>query len=244
MRWCLLLVVLAGCDSLFGLVAIDPPSDAASEPADATLPSGLVSWFPLEQTASGTVAELVAGRDGMCTGSSCPTATPGQRGGALLFDGIAQIVTATPAPVLNAHASFTLAAWARVDVVDTSRIGCIVSKRYGTGGSNSWQICEGATWVVFTTSATLLGPDAVAGTWRHFAVTWNATSTELQLFVDGSPAGPPMYVDDTFDDGAVIIGGDIDDSTAVALFPGAIDDVRLYSRVLDAAELATLAMPP
>jgi hypothetical protein len=190
------------------------------------------------------VVELVAGRDGMCTGSSCPTPTAGQRGGALLFDGVAQIVTAMPAPALNLHASFTLAAWGRVDITDPSRGGCIVSKRYGSGGSNSWQICQGSTWVLYTTSATLLGPDVVAGVWHHFAATWNVTTTELQLFVDGHPVGLPMYVDDAFDDGALIIGGDIDDSTAIAPFAGAIDDVRVYSRVLDAAELAALAMPP
>lgn len=242
MRAVVAIVLLAGCDGIWDLEPLPQVPDAKP---DATIPEELIAWFPLDDVASGTVTEAVAGQHGMCTGSACPTPTPGVVDGALLFDGSFQLVTATPAAALNTPASFTLAVWARMDVSVPEGFACAVNKRYGAETFNSWQLCTFFdTWRFVSVTTMIVGPDVRLGTWQHFAVTWDAASTQLQLYVGGEPFGATMFVDLPFDDGHLIIGADVDGTSAFGYFPGAIDDVRVYNRALDSAQIQRLATPP
>jgi hypothetical protein len=241
MRGVALIVLLAGCDGIWDLERLPQVPDAKP---DATIPQELIAWFPLDDVALGTVIEAVAGQHGSCAGSSCPTPTPGVVDGALLFDGSSQVVTATPATALNTAASFTVAVWTRMDLSVPEGFACVVSKRYGAESFNSWQLCTFFdTWRFVSVTTMIVGPNARFGTWQHFAATWDAPSTQLQLYVDGEPYGAAMFVDLTFDDGALLIGADVDGTSVFGYFPGAIDDLRVYNRALDAAQIQKLATP-
>ena len=239
-----LLCVWTGCDGIWDLepIRVDaaPPADAARP--DSTVPTDMIAWFPMDSVASGSVPELVTGANGECTGSSCPTPTPGRVGDALLFDGTAQLVTSTPAAALNTASSFTVAAWVRIDLSMPEGFACAVNKRYGQGTFNTWQLCSFFDqWRFASVNDQLVGPNIDLGVWHHFAATWNQTTTELQLNVDGVAFGPPVFTTVPFDDGRLVIGADVDDGGVIALFPGAIDDVRVYGRALSAEELTQLA---
>jgi hypothetical protein len=230
-----LVMLLVGCDQ------VATPNTTGPHEA---LPSNLVAWFPLDEVASGTVSEMVLGRNGTCTDSSCPTATVGTRGGALKFDGVTQLVTASPAPAMNATSSFTVAAWVRMDEPRSEGFGCVFAKRYQDTTLDSWQFCSFLDrWRLGTLTTQIIGPAVAVGTWQHFAVTWDMTTTEMQLYVDGTAYDVPKATDVHVDSGQLIIGADVDGSTPIALFPGAIDDVRVYNRALAATELEALATP-
>ena len=79
------------------------------------------------------------------------------------------------------------------------------------------------------------------GNWHHVAATWNLTRGATQLYVDGildtsgmAPSGVRSAPPD------IQIGHD----PTGAYFNGAIDDVRLFRRVLSGAEITALARPP
>ena len=83
------------------------------------------------------------------------------------------------------------------------------------------------------------GPDLwAAGSWHHLAGTFDGTTKRLYLdgvLVGTQASGPPEY------DGAPVWVG-ADDNSGLALpLDGAADDLRLYSRRLSSAEIATLA---
>ena len=84
--------------------------------------------------------------------------------------------------------------------------------------------------------------DVQTESWQHFALTWSS-GNELALYIDGeldtptfnSPATKGKLTDAT----KLVIGkGEKDQGRS---WNGLIDDVRIYDRVLDDAEIADLA---
>ena len=102
------------------------------------------------------------------------------------------------------------------------------------GGALGWQHATGGT------KYPVIAPGPALGTWHHLAVTF-APNVNIQLFMDGSLAAgqagvPPL----TFSAVSLRLGCRADDAN---LFDGFIDEVRIYDRVLTAAEIAAFATP-
>jgi len=82
------------------------------------------------------------------------------------------------------------------------------------------------------------------GNWHHLVATRDNTSGAMNVYVDGVPrgsgAGPtgPRTAPPTLRIGSIQTG------VASGFLNGAIDDVRLYDRVLTASEVAALLLPP
>lgn len=76
-------------------------------------------------------------------------------------------------------------------------------------------------------------------TWHHVAATYDGA--QLTLFLDGTvqSSGPAPLVYDAADEW--IIGADIDIGALNNQLNGAVDDVRIYSRVLSPSEISVLA---
>jgi len=80
----------------------------------------------------------------------------------------------------------------------------------------------------------------VFGAWTHIAATWSGTA--LEMFIDGESIGvePSMLFE--VDEHDVYVGCDDDVPVGITHFlHGSLDDVRMYSRVLDDTEVAALA---
>jgi hypothetical protein len=81
--------------------------------------------------------------------------------------------------------------------------------------------------------------DVTDGRWRHVAATRTSRSGEMQVYVDGVPEGiatgpkGPRSAPNRMTIGAV--------QTGTNPFVGELDDIRIYSRVLPDAEIASLA---
>jgi uncharacterized repeat protein (TIGR03806 family) len=208
----------------------------------------LSTWLPFEE-GTGPVTEDQSGNEnpGTLVGMAASSWTTGLAGNALTFDGMNDYVR------INNHlgASFTISCW-----IKTTQIFQQVTPTYeGTGiiwsdvGGGANDFVLGGTRSAggvnrlsffvgsgnFTTTGTL---PINSGQWTHIAATRNGANGEVRLYVngvlDGSATGGTAVLNSNPE---IHIGGNTLDNR---YFNGAIDDVRFYSRVLTAAEIASL----
>jgi hypothetical protein len=105
------------------------------------------------------------------------------------------------------------------------------------GGSLSLQINSGAAYNLHSRG----NGTVPSGRWVHVAATFDLTN--VYLYVDGIMAGASVFQQAIpLDTSSVIVGGlQQQDSSVTARFPGAVDDVAIYSRALTADQIGGLA---
>lgn len=229
------LLVLAGCHRLLGL-----------EPLPDVPPGGsgdLVAHFPLEIVDEQHVEDVTGHSHVLiCSGSDCPTSSPGKIDGALHFDGD-DILTGPSRPDLESG-PFTVTLWARIETLPgMSDLDCLASKVYGPTSSNSWQLCFDELGILhfLTSSIRVRSPAPVQlAVWHHYAMRWDGS--EITLTVDGVDV-VQTFAGVGFDAGKIVLGGDLDNSAPLVMFIGSLDDVRIYNRALATSEIAALANP-
>ena len=199
---------------------------------------------------SGTTPQDSSGNANHGVMSPAPAWTTGNIGSALNFDGVDDIVNCSSGSTLDQLPAMTVAAWIKADTMGAGGFGRIVQK--GTGGGGGWR------FLLFGTNQLQLAVDygttdlnrisAVnalsTGVWTHVVATWtgSATATNVQLYVDGVEVS---YATTTNASGTrasdaaanLYIGNE---SGGTRAFDGALDDVRVYNRVLSAAEITAI----
>jgi hypothetical protein len=225
-------------------------------PADASS----VGWWPLDETSGLTATdEAAAPNDGTLMGAPGPARIAGHCGNALSFDGIDDFVEVSDHGELDVGAGdFSIALWVK-DVGDEHEV--FVDKRSSPPigytfvalfGHLVLQLADGlgggAGFTNFTATETL--PDD--GQWHHVAATVDRSeSSGGKLYVDG-------VIVLTFD--PTVRPGTLDNAAPLWMgrnhippianpndewLDGAMDEVRLYKRVLAATEVAYLqGCPP
>lgn len=206
---------------------------------------GLVAWYPMEALIAGnTIADMSGNsHDGTCT--SCPMIVSGRVSNASNFISGGRIdVPATGG--LRMMSGFTVAMWVDLDP-NLNGYACAVNKAVGSNNADSWQMCVvvGSRTVFFGTSAnSLYSVGAIpANQWRHVAITWDGTTKHI--WIDGNQDGTASEPAISFDDRPVTIGADIDNPNTMVsanVFPGLIDEVRIYDHALTQSEIQALAM--
>lgn len=202
--------------------------------------SGLVGYWPLngnyeDHNSAGATANHLS------TFGGNPTAQPGRWGeanGALQFNG-SQNLNLNTVPT-TATCDVTLAAWAKPTALNGSgsniftignsgglgyslfmgasgRLGMVLGGIYANGSEPSVPI--------FTTPTT----------WHHVALTCRATN-QWTMYVDGRPVNTVTATANTTTGGEILIGG-----KGTQFFTGLIADARIYTRVLNEAEINELA---
>ncbi len=112
---------------------------------------------------------------------------------------------------------------------------------YNNGGTNSNFIgYEGPTRI----------PHIYDGNWHHFVVTYDASSKTHTLYVDGNRFDQRVIGPEVFQNSSVLViggfqqaanvQGNYNDNSWMSPFPGLIDQVRLYGKVLTQAEVSSL----
>lgn len=227
-----------------------PPADSSSgggesSTGEAVDPS-LVLWLPFDPATpfedASTYANPVA-----CPKDQCPEVAAD----AATFDGQGEALQIPDAPHFDTPGGYTIAAWVQLDPAAELQIG-ILTKPLSVGIFNTWELyfyrdagsdaldlwfcmADGPNDVcVFQTMAI----DAVAQGF-HAAATFDPPTATL--WVDGQPAESFDVAAFTADTGPIFVGADRDNGVVESFFTGILDDIRVYDRALDAAELATLA---
>ncbi len=228
----------------YRVIAVDAAGNAGapSPEASATIvappaPTGLVAAYGFEE-ASGTAALDRSGSGNTGTVAGPTRTASGKFGRALSFDGLNDIVNIADSSTLDLTTGMTLEAWVRPNatgwrtVLLKERPSGLAYALYGSTDNNR-PSTEARTSVTFESR----GPAALpAATWSHLAATYDGTT--LRLYVNGVqvssvPRGGVSSLE--VGTGALRIGGN---TVWGEYFGGLIDEVRIYSRALSAAEIA------
>jgi chitodextrinase len=205
---------------------------------------GLVASYGFDE-GSGTAAADSTGNGNHGTLVNGPTWTLGRFGQALSFDGTNDRVTVPDANTLDLTTGMTLEAWLKPTATGTAWKTVLFKHRdnnatnmvYVMYGNRNTNVPNGEITVGTSVKAANgpAGSGLPLNVWSHLAATFdNAT---LRLYVNGTEiaslatAGPIAT-----STGALWIGGN---NVWNEVFSGAIDEVRIYNRALNASEIQT-----
>lgn len=206
---------------------------------------GLVAYWNFDE-GSGEVAGDSSGNgiNGVVSGASWDNS--GKIGSALTFSSTAHKVSIPTSNSLSLGEGLTFSAWVNTSSTLVNRYifdwfngtspnftGFNIGMNFANAGAGkiNFQGSKNTAWVGSNTAIN-------SGTWRHIAVTVN--STGYKIYIDG-------VLDKQVDSSAFLpYGGSgpgaIGNSTANGgYFPGSIDEVRIYNRVLSASEISEAA---
>lgn len=208
-------------------------------------------WAMNGQDVSGTTVFDLSGTGNNGTLTNTPTATAGVVGQAYDFDGSSEYLSVTDAATLDftTSADFTLSGWFRRE--SSASDDTVVAKRNGIANTDDGYIC----YIDDTTDKLTCEMSEAGGTdefqletiqtftdnaWHHFALVWD----------DDSASGTDIYIDgiatSATETGTITNIGDLSNAVAFRAgaesdaggpFDGKLDEIRVYSRVLTAAEL-------
>lgn len=183
-------------------------------------------------------------RDGVAQGGL--DYVPGAVGQAMQLDGVSGSV-AVP-NVLRTDESFSVAAWVRLDQAGGAHAAVSQDSDGAFAGFDLWYRPESGRWAfgMARDKAIYKGTDlaqsaqpARVGVWTHLAGVYNAKDRSLTLYVNGVPSGTATRaVPDWHANGLLRIGRtQWNGNPAVDHWRGAIDEVEVYDRVLEPAEV-------
>lgn len=214
--------------------------------------TGPVGRWRMDGWGSATEVPDSSGRGHAGTRAGGTSWTTGRVDDGLLFDGGSGYVSTTGGPAVRTDATFSVAAWVRLDRVDSgfytavSQDGGVSSGFYFgyTGDSRrfAFRMLPGDNLTTDTIRAN--APSAPSpGVWTHLVGVYDRGSGQLRLYVDGVAAGTAVLTTPWNATGAVQLGR-AKYNGYVNNWPGAIDDVRIYDRALSAGEIHDLATLP
>jgi glucose/arabinose dehydrogenase len=204
--------------------------------------AGLVAAYGFEESSGGTVTDA-SGNANHGTLSGATRTTSGRYGSALSFSGSNALVSIPDSNSLDLTAAMTLEAWVYPTSVGDWRD--VIYK-----GADDLYYLEGSSQLggapavggTFSTGGPLYsGGGALApNTWSHLAATYDGAT--LRIYVNGTQVGSRAQSGAIrTSTGPLSLGGD---ALYGQYFAGRIDEVRIYSRALAAAEIqADMATP-
>lgn len=232
---------VTGCSSTTSLLVTQDEKCCAPPPAN------MVLWLPLDEASGPTAANLfLDGNSG--THVNGPVVANGYVGRSLSFDGANTYVEVPSYDGINFGISdFSIDAWLK-PINSASGIFVILDKRdelasrgyhvFLYNGELGLQLADGA--YVNYLSGLMVPQD---GLWHHAAVTVRRNdSTGIRFYLDGIPGvttgNPTTRPGSVSTTSPLRIGSRF--SSVSGVFRGGIDEVELFSRVLEQAEIAAL----
>src|SRR5437660_945341 len=223
--------------------------DAAGNTATSTAVSvtvangtGLLGYWAFDEgTGTTAIDSSGSGNNGVLFHS--PAFIAGRMGNALSFNGVNQYVQVSSTSGLNLSNAITLAAW--INPSDVTAYRTIVVK--GAAGLRGYgmNLINGNLNFIKVNGTDVASSVAIsAGVWQHVAITWNAVTGEVKFYKDGALA-------QTVIDGFVPSTSLDTDNLLIGLwlgggsyFAGAMDELRVYSSALSAADILALYAIP
>jgi hypothetical protein len=196
---------------------------------------------------SGTTAADATGNGHNGTlNSGVSWATSAARGTVASFNGTSGAIT-TSGPVLDTAGDFSVSGWAYL--TKTGGWGDVITQD-GTSGSGFYLQYDGVanTWAFSMLSSDgevagirALSPSAPAlDTWTHLVGTYDASTGQLDLYVNGVLAGTAVNTTPFATTGVTAIGRGKFDGAATDFFPGELSDVEAFGYTLTPAEVSAI----
>ncbi len=203
--------------------------------------NGVVAAWSLNQS-SGNQATDASGNGFHGILNTGPHWNAGQLGNALRFDGISDVVTVPDRPQLRMTGPFSLAFWVRKDSENADFVryvgkGDSTARNFGVwdmAGASARAMLQfrnpGGAYQTVSSRRSI-----PVGVWSHLACTWDGTTGRIyvngELDSTGPMAGPPATSGDPLTFGYAGYHGALE---------GALDEIGIYDRALDASEVAAL----
>ena len=196
---------------------------------------GLVGHWTFDEGTGTTIADLSPNANDASFNTGSPNWVTGVRGTALEFDGSSDAVTSANFTPPNVG---TVVMWWRSDGPPASR-----QRPWGSGGNfEMWQDPDGLVSMDVNTDGFQGGfittePLYASGRWYHIAAVFDSDDDSYEIYIDGvlHRSGTSTW-DITPDSANLLSFGTRTGSTQ--RFTGAIDDFRIYSYKLSAAQIA------
>ncbi len=211
-------------------------------------PSGMVAWWPLDETAGTTSKDIAGAVNNSGTWKNSPAPVTGMVDGALSFDGLNSVDVPDQAELNFGTGDFSVDLWIKTtDATESPKT--ILDKRVISGtykgfvlflynGCLSSEIGDGVGYNNWVTTGFVAD-----GNWHHIAVTVDRDNPSGWLhYVDGNVVGPiagaTAFQGSLTNTAPLVIGRNL--LTPSHKFTGALDEIELFNRVLDSLEIYTL----
>lgn len=208
----------------------------------APLPRNQVAWWPFDESSGPTASDVLMLHNGRHVAGPVPV--PGMVQRALRFDGVDDHVQIPDAPELDfGKGDFSIVTWIQAPA-QPGTLSILDKRRSGAGyhlylwrGHPGLQLADGR-YKNFTAA-----PVIADGQWHHLAVTVDRDSTDgIRWYLDGEPVGSPA--DPTGQPGSLNNSSPLELAVRSVApngwWKGALDELMLFDRSLDAAELKAI----
>ncbi len=208
--------------------------------------SGLIGYWKFDEASGTTAADSsITNNNTLTLGGTAGCATLGTAGklgkrltlgkGTPLANSCSGVASKA-AVDLGSLTKVTVALWMKKETGDPSFSYTAGLLEFDSIFSLSWDF-DSLSWFAGDGEALFTAPtDEV---WHHVAGTWNTSTGELHLFLDGSEVAAGANATTGGSGSHKLSVGKV--TTGTTGFAGGIDDVRIYNRILSDAEIAALA---
>ncbi|MFL1380182.1 LamG-like jellyroll fold domain-containing protein [Nocardiopsis protaetiae] len=213
-------------------------------------PSDPVSYFPLDEGQGGTATDVMD-PNRVATANATVGWTRGRvgetDGSTYRLEGTALHTTngnrlTTENPVIDTDDAFTVSAWVRLDEATANHTAVSQDGDRHSGFYLGYNNTSDGNWVFkqapYDGDGTNIAhrvyskEPARLGMWTHLLGTFDPETGELALYVDGELQGEVTQQTPWNATGPLVIGGARYKGAFFDAWPGAIDDVRVWDRVL------------
>ena len=243
---------------LIGIGLVGILAMVSAKPVSAGIDDGLVGYWSFDGNANDHTGN---GHDGTVLGATPAPDAYGSANSAYAFGGgdfyVGDHIRVANDPALNLHTDFSISFW--VNQEDTGWTSSVLGK--GTDNLNAYFFMRfaGSNLIYFITRPIAGGPvdfTAVAvpfGEWHHVTGVYSETADRMRFYLDGVLAAEkdiqqaPFVTTNNF---PLVIGRHYIDVAGVSgwayPFKGKLDEVRIYDRALNPAEIASVydTVPP
>lgn len=197
--------------------------------------ASLISYWRLEGDGTNSINTSYNGTsNNLSYGTSY-----GEYGQGAYFNGSNSSLTfnTLPTNVLN----LTIVAWIK-PVSGGSHGGRVVSLWNGSGILSAWDITNNYFSVYFTAGSayTVLSPTFSANNWHHVAFVYDGSSKTAYCYADGVKGTEVGNAGNNIEQGGSHRLGIADNNDSNQCFPGSMDDVAVFTRVLTQTEINLL----
>lgn len=207
-----------------------------------------VAVWNLDET-SGGIAKDDSGNNHPLTVTDAEWDDNGRVDGSLISNGTSSRATAA-ASAVDTSQNFSISAWVRLTSLSDSGVVTITGQSANGGQLRYWRTANRWTFVqtvsddpgVAQDRVSSLGPP-VLNAWTHLLGVFDASKKKMLLYVNGRLQGTADLTHTPWKATRAVEVGSYRVGTGIGVFPGSLDTVKIYQRVVEEPEARELADP-